>query len=199
MKHILQYVSVFLLLVFVTACSQSQVATKSTQTQPATAEDKMPWRPDMVKITFADGKTKFGNAISQTATQIQIRMIPNSEEYSISNKGVILSSSGSYLKGSKVQSVTIKKSLPSIYNKVDQPNFDYGILGIRFPDGKVQYAKALSVQSIYLGLTMMHAQVEYNCYYKEGTWKIDIPSGEYKNGTIIRDIFELESKFMRWY
>ena len=153
----------------------------------------------MVKITFADGKTKFANAISQTVTQIQVRMIPNSEAYTISNKGIILSSNGSYTKGSKVQSVMVKTALKSIYDKVDQPNFDYGTVGIRFPDGKVQYAWGVTVQVTYFSFIMSHSQFNYQCYFKSGTWKIDNAGGEYRNGTYLRDVFELANKFKRFY
>jgi hypothetical protein len=199
MKHTLQNISFFLLLVFVTACSHSQVTSKNTTPQPATPEDKMPWRPDMVKITFSDGKTKFANAISQTATQIHIKMIPNSEEYTISNKGIILSGKGNYTKGSRVQSIMVKTALASIYDKVDQPNFNYGTLGFRFPDGKVQYANALTIQRIFFSITMLHSGFNYYMYFKNGEWKIDNAGGEYRNGTVIRDIFELEQQFKRFY
>jgi hypothetical protein len=199
MKHIFKYFIVLLLLIFVTSCSHSQIATKPTASQPAAADDKMPWRPDMVKITFADGKTKFANAISQTATQIHVRLVPNSEEYTISNKGIILTSNGNYTKGSKVQSIMVKAALASIYDKVDQPNFDYGTVGIRFPDGKVQYARALTVQRIFLAITMSHSVFNYDIYFKNGEWKIDNAGGEYRNGTVIRDIFELTQQFKRWY
>lgn len=198
MKNKCQFTFIFLLLYFITACSHSQVPTKTSPGQPA-AEDKMPWRPDMVKIIFADGKTKFANAISQTAAQIQVRMIPNSEEYTISNKGIILSSNGAYAKSSKVQSVMVKTALKSIYDKVDQPNFDYGTLGIRFPDGKVQYAWGLTVQPVYFSLVMSHSRFNYQCYFKNGEWKIDNAGGEYKNGTIVRDIFEMAQQFKKWY
>jgi len=190
---------IFLSLFFITACSHSQVSTKNRTMQPAAAEDKMPFRPDMVKITFADGKTKFANAISQTATQIQVRMIPNSEEYSISNKGILLNSSGNYPKGGKVQSIMIKTALKSIYDKVDQPNFDYGTVGIRFPDGKVQYAWGVTVQITYFSFIMSHSQFNYQGYFKNGEWKIDNAGGEYRNGTYLRDIFELAPSFKRWY
>lgn len=182
------------------ACKQSVAATKpSPAAKSTTPEDKMPFRPDMVKITFADGKTKFANTISQAGTQIQIRMIPNSEEYTISNKGIILTSTGSYAKGSKVQSVMVKAALKSIYDKVDQPNFDYGTVGIRFPDGKVQYAWGVTVQITYFSFIMSHSQFNYQCYFKGGTWKIDNTGGEYRNGTYLRDIFELAPSFRRWY
>jgi uncharacterized lipoprotein YajG len=177
MKNKLQIISIILLLFFTTACSQSQVTTKSSPAQPAAADDKMPWRPDMVKITFADGKTKFANAISQTASQIHVRLIPNSEEYTISNKGIILTSNGNYTKGSKVQSIMVKAALASIYDKVDQPNFNYGTLGFRFPDGKVQYASALTVQRVYLAITMSHSGFSYDMYFKNGEWKIENAGG----------------------
>jgi hypothetical protein len=188
------------MLLFTVACNRNQIATKSTSSsQLPQAEDKMPWRPNMVKITFADGKTKFANAIRQATTEIHIRMIPNSEEYTISNKGIILKSNGNYIKGSKVQSIMVKAALASIYDKVDQPNFDYGTLGIRFPDGKVQYAWGLTVQVVYFSFIMSHSQFNYQCYFKNGTWKIDNTGGEYKNGTVIRDIFELGIEFKRFY
>lgn len=200
MNHTLQNTAVVLMLIIITSCSHSQVATKSKPTATEEAkEDKMPWRPDMVKIVFADGKTKYANAISQTAAQIQVRMIPNSEEYTISNTGVILNSGGSYAKGSKVKSIQVKTALKSIYDKVDQSNFDYGTLGIRFPDGKVQYAWGVTVQPIYFSLIMSHSQFNYQCYFKAGTWKIDNAGGEYKNGTYLRDIFELSSNFKKYY
>ncbi len=199
MKNKLQTISILLLLFFTTACSHSQVTTKNTTPKAEQADDKMPWRPDMVKITFADGKTKFANAVSKTATQITVRMIPNSEEYTISNKGVILSSNGSYTNGSKVQSIMVKAALASIYDKVDQPNFNYGTLGFRFPDGKVQYASALTVQRVYLAITMSHSGFNYDMYFKNGEWKIDNAGGEYRNGTVMRDIFELGNEFKRFY
>ncbi len=200
MKVIIRTISILLLLFSISACSHSQSATKSKPAAPADAkEDKMPWRPDMVKITFTDGKTKFANAISQTTSQIEVRMIPNSEEYTISNKGIILASNGNYSKGSKVQSVMVKTALKSIYDKVDQPNFDYGTLGIRFPDGKVQYAWGLTVQTTYFSFIMSHSQFNYQCYFKNGEWKIDNAGGEYRNGTYLRDIFELATAFKRWY
>lgn len=200
MKFIFHRAVIFFLLFGIISCSHSQSPTKSKPAAPADAkEDKMPWRPDMVKIIFADGKTKYVNAISQSAAQIQVRMIPNSEEYTISNKGIILSSSGSYAKDSKVQSVMVKAALKSIYDKVDQPNFDYGTLGIRFPDGKVQYAWGLTVQTTYFSFIMSHSQFNYQCYFKGGTWKIDNAGGEYKNGTIVRDIFELSKDYKRFF
>lgn len=200
MKNKFQFVPVFLSLIFITACSHSQVVTKNKPVAPEDAkEDKMPWRPDMVKIIFADGKTKFANAVSQSPAQLQVRMIPNSEAYTFSNKGIILSSGGSYSKGSRVKSIMIKAALKSIYDKVDQPNFDYGTLGIRFPDGKVQYAWGVTVQPIYFSFIMSHSQFNYQCYFKNGEWKIDNAGGEYRNGTYLRDIFELAADFRRWY
>lgn len=197
MKHKLCSIIILLTLLLCTACSNSHISTEPGQSKPA--EDKIPWRPDMVRIVFADGKTKFANAISQTTAQIQVRMIPNSEEYTISNTGVILSSGGSYAKGSKVKSIQVKAALKSIYDKVDQPNFDYGTLGIRFPDGKVQYAWGVTVQPVYFSLIMSHSQFNYQCYFKAGTWKIDNAGGEYKNGTYLRDIFELSPGFKKFF
>ena len=199
MKYNLITSCTVMLLFFSTACSHSQLKTKSSPAQSAAKEDQMPWRPDMVKITFADGKTRFANAINKTATQITIRMIPNSEEYTISNKGIILTSNSSYTKGSKVQSIMVKTALASIYDKVDQPNFNYGTLGFRFPDGKVQYANALTIQRIFLSITMSHSGFNYYMYFKNGEWKIDNTGGEYRNGTVIRDIFELATEFKRFY
>lgn len=185
--------------VFSTACSHSQLKIKSSPAQSSAKEDQMPWRPDMVKIIFADGKTKFANAISKTTAQISVRMIPNSEEYTFSNKGIILTSTGSYTKGSKVQSIMIKYAMQSIYDKIDQANFNYGTLGFRFPDGKVQYANALTIQRIFLSITMSHSGFNYYMYFKNGEWKIDMQGGEYRNGTVIRDIFELATEFKRFY
>lgn len=199
MKITFRNAGMMILLLTAIACRQSKVSTKSTPTQPAPAEDKMSFRPSMAKIIFADGKTKYANVISQSTTQVDLRMIPNSEEYSISNKGIILSSNGSYAKGGRVQSVMIKNAGASIYDKIDQPNFNYGTLGFRFPDGKVQYAGALTVQPVFLSITMLHSGFNYQLYFKGGEWKIDIQGGEYRNGTFIRDIFELYPSFKRFY
>jgi hypothetical protein len=200
MKITLHSTGIFFLLFLVISCSHGQVATKSKPAVSSDAkEEKMPWRPDMVKITFADGKTKFANDISQTALQIQVRMITNSEEYTISNKGIILASNGNYAKGSKVQSVMVKTALKSIYDKVNQPNFDYGTLGIRFPDGKVQYAWDVTVQPIYFSLIMSHSKFNYQCYFKDGEWKVDNAGGEYRNRTVLMDVFELAGQFKIFY
>lgn len=187
-----------MILFMATACKHSQTTTKSTAPQSSPAEDKMPFRPPMAKITFGDGKTKFANVVSQSATLVTIRMIPGGEEYSISTKGIILNSNGSYAKGSRVQSVMIKNAGQSIYDKIDQSSFNYGTLGFRFPDGKVQYANALTVQPVFLSITMMHSGFNYQLYFKGGEWKIDIQGGEYRNGTVIRDIFELAQNFKRF-
>lgn len=192
----LRNTAIILLLLAAVACRNSRVS--SNPPAPWSAEDKMPFRPSMAKIIFADGKTKYANVISQSAVQVDIRMIPNSEEYSISNKGIILSSNGSYAKGGRVQSVMIKNAGASIYDKIDQPNFNYGTLGFRFPDGKVQYAGALTVQPVFLSITMLHSGFNYQLYFKGGEWKIDIQGGEYRNGTFIRDIFELSPTFKRF-
>lgn len=93
----------------------------------------------------------------------------------------------------------IKAAGKSIYDKVDQANFDYGTLGIRFPDGKVQYAGALTVSVYYFSLTMSHSKFNYQVYFKNGEWKIDNAGGEYSAGTYLRDIFELAKDFKRWY
>jgi hypothetical protein len=163
------------------------------------SNNEMPGHPSMAKIVFADGKEFYANAISQSARQILIRMISNSEEYTISNKGIILTSTGSYAKGSKVQSVMIKKAGKSIYNEINQANFNYGVLGFEFPDGKVQYASALTIHRTYLAITMQHSGFNYDLYYKNGEWKIDNAGGEYRNGTIIKDIFELDNSFKKFY
>ena len=46
---------------------------------------------------------------------------------------------------------------------------------------------------------MSHSKFNYQVYYKNNEWKIDNAGGEYKNGTVIKDIFELDVKFRKFY
>lgn len=177
-----------------------QPASSNIQPNMATAAaNEMPDRPSMAKITFSDSKEYYGNIISQQASQIDIKLIPTGALYSIDKKGLILNSSGKYTKGSKVQSIMTKQAGQSIYTEIDQANFDYGTLGFVFADGQVQYANSFTVGVTFLSSYFLHEKFTYYMYYIKGEWKIDIQGGQHKNGTVIKDIFELDSNFKRFY
>ena len=167
--------------------------------QSSKAQMALPQRPSMAKITFADSRGFYANIISQLPSQITVKLTNNGADYTINNKGIITSSNGKYAKGAKVQSIMTKKAGESIYNEIDQANFTYGVLGFEFPDGRVQYASALTIGTTFLAITMQHNNHNYNMYYKNGEWKIEGTGGEYKNGTVIKDIFELDQKFKKFY
>ncbi|MBS1742421.1 MAG: hypothetical protein JST81_05245 [Bacteroidetes bacterium] len=172
---------------------------KTNRIREKSGSTELPSRPSMAKVTFADGRTLYANVITQSASDIRIKLVNNDTYYTIDKKGMIKSSNGKYQTGSKVQSVLLKKAGNSIYNDINQSNFDYGILGFEFPDGKVQYAKANTINSSFLSITMTHSSFNYYLYYKNGEWSIDMQGGEYQNGTVIKDIFVLDQKFKRFY
>ncbi len=146
----------------------------------------------MVSVGFRDGKMYIGKKLDMTENTIQVEFLHTHSVYEFDKNGNILSSTGSYLVGDKVNIIDVSKYKKSRYSDTEL-NIEPGrTVGITFNDGQVYFGNIESISENSFSISFLHTGSNYEMLKDNGIWIVNwTDKGTYALGTKLLDIFEL--------
>lgn len=151
----------------------------------------------MVKVGFQDGLIYFANQINRTDNTVTVAFLHSGAVYEFDNNGYILSSTGSYKIGERVNLITIQPYRESLYNRATMHSADPTIpnleVAIMFADGKIYYgAVEASAEADWFSVRFYHSGSQYTMHREDGFWKVwSTDKGNYPPGYQLLDIIQL--------
>ncbi len=153
--------------------------------------------PALVTVGFQDGSAYFANLLSRTETTVQVEFLHSGSRYEFDNQGYILSSTGKYKAGERVNLIDIDPKKESIYYSESLHSTDGTLplyVGIMFGDGKIYYGVVeASAEASWFSIQFLHSGSHYTMHKEAGAWKVhSTDNGHYPPGHVLIDIFSLD-------
>lgn len=149
-------------------------------------------QPALVSITFPDNKSFYANLVSDDEYILKAQFYNSGAVYEFNKAGKIVSSTGSYAKGSTVSAIRVRRYKADIYRYSNIPKQE--TIGISFPDGNTYYGHVEDGAEGWFAIRFLHSNSLYTMQCEGGMWKVNsTDKGKYTAGTNIAKIFSLET------
>lgn len=127
----------------------------------------------MVKVGFQDGLLYFAHQLSRTDNTVTVEFLQSGAVYEFDNNGYILSSTGRYKEGERVNLIIIQRYQESLYSRATMHTVDPAIpdleLAVKFADGKIYYGTVVaSAEAEWFSITFYHSNSQYTMNRDDG-------------------------------
>lgn len=149
----------------------------------------------MVTVGFADGSAYFGKKLAITENSINVEFLHSHSVYEFDKNGTILSSTGGYKVGDKVNMIDVMYYKESYFNErsLTIPQTGSVNMGVVFADGQVYFGILEQVAGNQFTIYFAHTGSKYEMINKDGKWMVNwTDKGTYPLGYQLLDIFELD-------
>jgi len=148
-------------------------------------------QPALVSVTFPDNKSFYANLVSDDEYILKAQFYNSGAVYEFNKAGMIVSSTGSYVKGSTVSAIRVKRYKTDIYRYENIPK---ETIGVGFGDGNIYYGHVEDGAQGWFSIRFLHSNSLYTMQCYGGVWKVNsTDKGKYTAGTTITKLFSLET------
>lgn len=148
--------------------------------------------PALVSVTFPDNKSFYANLVSDDGYILKAQIYNSGAVYEFNKAGKIVSSTGSYTKGSAVSAIGVKRYKADLYRYNIIPRQE--TIGVGFPDGNIYYGHVEDGAEGWFAIRFLHSNSLYTMQLESGLWKVNsTDKGKYAPGTTITKLFSLET------
>lgn len=149
-------------------------------------------QPALASVTFSDNKSFYANVVSDDGYILKAQFYNSGAVYEFNKAGKIVSSTGSYAKGSAVSAIRVKKYKTDIYRYSNIPKQE--TIGVGFSDGAVYYGQVEDGATGWFSIRFLHSNSLYTMQSNGSVWKVNsTDKGKYAAGTTITKLFSLET------